>query len=461
MRRSELPVSAEAAFAWHMRPGALERLTPPWVSMRVVRRDPGIREGAQVELALSVAGVPVRWLAEHHDFQWGRGFSDLQRRGPFAHWHHHHRFEPLAADRCVLEDCVEYALPAERLTAPLAAARIERQVDTMFAYRHAVTVADLTAHARHKEQATMRIAVTGSSGLVGSELVNFLTTGGHEVVRLVRGSGGTSNAGAASHDRVVWDPTADRFDAAPLDGVDAVVHLAGESIASGRWTETQKRRIRESRVHGTRVLSEALAAMANPPRVYVGASAIGYYGDRGDESLDEDSPPGDLFLSGVCRDWEAASQPAADAGIRVALTRLGVVLSPKGGALSKMLTPFRLGAGGRVGDGRQYWSWVAIDDVIGALHHALMTDSLAGPVNVVAPHPVTNLEFTKTLGRVLRRPTVAPMPAFAARLLLGQMADELLLARARVEPQRLLESHYHFRHPNLEDALRHVLGRPG
>ncbi|MCA9099699.1 MAG: TIGR01777 family oxidoreductase [Planctomycetales bacterium] len=307
----------------------------------------------------------------------------------------------------------------------------------------------------------MRIAVTGSSGLVGSELVNFLTTGGHEVVRLVRGSGGTSNAGAASHDRVVWDPTADRFDAAPLDGVDAVVHLAGESIASGRWTDMQKRRIRESRVHGTRVLSEALAAMANPPRVYVGASAIGYYGDRGDESLDEDSPPGDLFLSGVCRDWEAASQPAADAGIRVALTRLGVVLSPKGGALSKMLTPFRLGAGGRVGDGRQYWSWVAIDDVIGALHHALMTDSLAGPVNVVAPHPVTNLEFTKTLGRVLRRPTVAPMPAFAARLLLGQMADELLLASARVEPQRLLESHYHFRHPNLEDALRHVLGRPG
>ena len=265
---------------------------------------------------------------------------------------------------------------------------------------------------------------------------------------------------SAAGDTVRWDPTADRFDAGPLEGVDAVVHLAGESIASGRWTTAQKQRIRDSRVHGTRVLSEALAAMKRPPRVFVGASAIGFYGDRGDERLNEASPAGDLFLSGVCADWEAASRPAADAGIRVALARLGVVLTPKGGALAKMLTPFKLGVGGRMGDGQQYWSWVAIDDVVGALHHALMTDSLSGPFNVVSPNPVTNLEFTRALGRVLRRPTVAPMPAIAARALLGQMADELLLASARVEPDRLQETGYDFRQTTLEAALRHVLGRP-
>jgi hypothetical protein len=330
----------------------------------------------------------------------------------------------------------------------------------MFSYRHAATLADLSAHAMHKEQATMRIAITGASGLVGSELTNFLTTGGHDVVRLVRRDSGAATQNVVARNTVPWDPTADRFDASPLEGVDAVVHLAGESIAAGRWTTARKRRIRDSRVHGTRVLSEALAAMTTPPRSLVGASAIGFYGDRGDELLSEESAAGDNFLAGVCTDWEAAYQRAADAGIRVALARLGVVLSPKGGALAKMLTPFRLGVGGRVGGGRQCWSWIAIDDVVGALHHALMADSLSGPVNVVSPNAATNLEFTKVLGRVLGRPTIAPMPALAARVLLGQMADELLLASARVEPTRLLDSGYEFRHPNLEDALRHVLGRP-
>jgi uncharacterized protein (TIGR01777 family) len=363
-------------------------------------------------------------------------------------------------------------LRRDPLAARLTADTLRPRLDTIFAHHHALTRADLSAHARHKEKATMRIAITGASGLVGSQLTDFLTTGGHDVVRLVRSGSGpasqntasqntaTQNAGAATGDTIPWDPTAARFDASPLEGVDAVVHLAGESIAGGRWTTAQKRRIRDSRVHGTQVLSEALAAMANPPRVFVGASAIGFYGDRGDQRLSEESAAGDNFLADVCTDWEAASRPAADAGIRVVLMRLGVVLSPKGGALAKMLTPFKLGAGGRIGDGRQYWSWVAIDDVVGALHHALMTDSLAGPVNVVSPNAATNLEFTKVLGRVLRRPTIAPMPALAARALLGQMADELLLASARVEPIRLLDSGYEFRHANLEDALRHVLGRP-
>ena len=321
----------------------------------------------------------------------------------------------------------------------------------MFNYRHETTCKDLAAHAQYAEKITMHVAVTGTSGLVGSELIPLLTTGGHDVTRLVRGEAGEGE--------VNWDSAAETFDASTLDGVDAVVHLAGENIAGGRWTAAMKQRIRDSRVEGTRVLCEGLAQMKSPPKVLVVASAIGFYGNRGDEVLDESSSAGEGFLSEVCEEWEAATQPAKDAGIRVVNLRIGVVLSPKGGALAKMLTPFKLGGGGVIGNGRQYWSWISIDDVAGAIHHALMTDSLSGPVNAVAPDPPTNREFTKTLGRVLRRPTILPMPAFAVKLALGEMANDLLLASTRVEPTKLIESGYKFRQPTLEKSLRHVLGK--
>lgn len=297
----------------------------------------------------------------------------------------------------------------------------------------------------------MHIAITGSTGLVGSTLVPLLTTGGHSVTRLVRRE--------AKAGEVTWNPKADTFDASPLDGIDAIVHLAGENIAASRWNARVKQRLRDSRVAATRVLCEGLARMATPPKVLVCASAIGYYGDRGDEELDEDSKPGSSFLADLVRDWEAATKPAAEAGIRVVNLRFGVILSPQDGALSKMLLPFKLGGGGRVGSGKQYWSWISIDDAAGAVHHAIMNEGLSGPVNAVAPTPVTNLEFTKTLGRVLRRPTILPMPAFAARLALGEMADELLLASSRVDAKRLVQSGYDFRQPTLEAALRHLLGR--
>jgi uncharacterized protein (TIGR01777 family) len=257
----------------------------------------------------------------------------------------------------------------------------------------------------------------------------------------------------------LWNPQAERFDASPLDGVDAVVHLAGENIAASRWNARVKQRLRDSRVAATRRLCEGLAEMSSRPKVLVCASAIGFYGDRGDELLDEESRPGSGFLADLAQDWECATAPAAEAGIRVVNLRFGVILSPKDGALAKMLMPFKLGVGGRVGSGKQYWSWISIDDAAGAIHHTMMTDDLVGPVNAVAPNPVTNQEFTKTLGRVLRRPTFVPMPAFAARLALGEMADELLLASSRVEPRKLIQSGYDFRQPTLEAALRHLLGR--
>jgi uncharacterized protein (TIGR01777 family) len=258
---------------------------------------------------------------------------------------------------------------------------------------------------------------------------------------------------------IAWDPASKRLPAPALEGLDAVVHLAGENIAKGRWSAAKKAAIRDSRVQGTRVLCEALSQLVDPPNVLVSASAIGYYGSRGDRVMREDSHPGTDFLAEVCQDWEAATEPAAAGGIRVVHLRTGVVLAREGGALHKMLTPFKLGGGGVLGPGTQYVSWVALDDVIGIVTHALTNEALKGPVNAVAPNPVTNYEFTKTLGRVLKRPTKAWMPTPVVKVLFGEMGDALLLSSTRVEPARLQASGYPFRQPELEGALRHILGR--
>ncbi len=307
----------------------------------------------------------------------------------------------------------------------------------------------------------MNVLVSGSTGLVGTAVVAALTAKGtaqgtaegHRVTRLVR-TQGSPGTGA-----IAWDPVGRRLPAPALEGLDAVVHLAGENIAKGRWTAAKKAVIRESRVLGTRVLCEALAKLVEPPKVLVNASAIGYYGSRGDRVMREESRPGTDYLAEVCQAWEAATNPAEDRGIRVVHLRIGVVMAREGGALHKMLTPFKLGTGGIIGSGQQYVSWVALDDVVGMIQHVLTTESLAGPVNAVAPNPVTNLEFTKTLGRVLKRPTLFPMPTPAVKALFGEMGDALLLSSTRVAPARLEASGYEFRHPELEGALRHILGR--
>jgi uncharacterized protein (TIGR01777 family) len=299
----------------------------------------------------------------------------------------------------------------------------------------------------------MKILISGSTGFIGSALVGSLTGQGHQVHRLVRS---TPDAG---NNEVPWNPSAGKLEAARLEGLDAVVHLAGEGIASGRWTAEKKARIRDSRVQGTRLLSEALARLTNPPEVMACASAIGYYGNRGEELLREESPPGTGFLAETCQEWEKAAQAAIQKGIRVVHLRFGIVLGLKGGALGLMLPPFRMGLGGPLGSGRQITSWISLDDAVGAIRYALTNVTLRGSVNVVSPHSVTNLEFTKTLGRVLCRPTLFPVPAFAARLLFGEMADEALLASARVEPAHLQAAGYRFRYPELTGALRHLLGK--
>ena len=298
----------------------------------------------------------------------------------------------------------------------------------------------------------MRILVSGSSGLVGSALLPALRERGHDVACLVRRRG-DSDAGA-----VYWDPAQGEIDAEGLRGTDAAVHLAGESIAAGRWSAARKKRILESRTRPTRLLAESLAALEPPPSLLVTASAIGIYGERGDEILREASPPGEGFLADVCVRWEAASEAARERGIRVVPLRIGMVLACHGGALAKMLPPFRLGLGGVVGSGRQWVSWITLDDLVGVILHVLENDEIAGPTNAVAPTPVTNRDFTRQLGRAIHRPTVLPLPAFAARLALGEMADELLLTSARVDAGRLVDSGYVFQDPTLAGALKRLLG---
>ena len=298
----------------------------------------------------------------------------------------------------------------------------------------------------------MRILVSGSHGLVGKALIRSLTTDGHDIVRLVRGK----PAGAAE---IEWHPDDGRIDAAALEGLDAVVHLAGESIASGRWSDEKKRAIRDSRVKGTALLSDALARLSLPPSVFVSASAIGYYGDRGDELLTETSAPGKDFLSSVCVEWEQATRPAVEKGIRTVNARFGIILDANEGALAKMLMPFRMGVGGRFGNGKQWMSWIAIEDVVNGLKFVITGASISGPVNFVAPNPVMNSEFTKTLGRVLSKPTLFPVPAFGARLAFGEMADALLLSSQRVKPGVLEESGFQFKWVMLEEALRNLLAR--
>jgi hypothetical protein len=297
------------------------------------------------------------------------------------------------------------------------------------------------------------VAVSGAGGVIGAALVSSLRASGHRAIPLVR------RTPRPGEDALGWEPSSGALTPAGSAATDAVVHLAGESIVGLRWTAEKKRRIRESRVTATRLLVQSLTRLPRPPAVLISASGIGYYGSRGDGVVTEDSRQGTGFLADLARDWEAATATAIARGIRVVSLRIGVVLSAQGGALATMLTPFRLGLGGIVGDGAQWMSWIGLDDVIGAIHHILATDTLRGPVNAVAPAPVTNAEFTRTLGRVLGRPTLLPLPAFAARLALGEMADELLLTSQRVLPARLESSGYSFRHPTLEGALRAALGR--
>jgi uncharacterized protein (TIGR01777 family) len=455
-RRVRIECPAEKVFAWHERPGAFTRLAPPWQKLEVVSQIGGIRDGARVNLRTKIGPVWVRWDVEHRNYIEGVQFRDVQLRGPFAHWEHLHRVEPVDDGRaCVLTDEINYRLPFGTLGRIGGGAFARAELARLFEYRHAVTKADVETQARHISVRPMRFLIAGASGLVGRALMAFLQTQGHTVMRLVRRE-------TRERDEVFWNPAKGELNPQAMRGVDAVINLSGEGIADARWSAERKEAILRSRVDSTRTLVTAMAGVQPErlrPFVFVSASAIGIYGDRGDEVLDENATKGAGFLADVCTAWEREAVAADALGVRVVELRTGVVLTPAGGALAKLLPVFSAGAGGRLGDGRMWMSWISLDDLTGAIYHAVLDRRCDGPVNAVAPQSVTNAEFTRVLGRVLRRPAVLPVPKAALRAVFGEMADETLLSSARVAPGKLTQAGYAFRHENVEDALRHLLGR--
>lgn len=462
--RLELDVPLQRLWAYHANPGAFERLSPPWQRVELVKKTAGIGEGERLVMKLGRRPFRITWEALHGPMEPLSSFEDTQVRGPFGRWHHVHGFEGDATGSALV-DTIEWAPPFPPLGG-LGSPIIRRQIERLFRFRHARTRLDLAHQTRmlpmdamdatgaksaQQSPRPLRIAVTGSSGLVGQALIPYLTTAGHEVFRFVR---------RAPRDpgELTWDPVRNVLDPSSLDGLDAIVHLAGDSIADGRWSPQKKALIRDSRVLGTKTLVDALARSERRPPALVSASAIGFYG-LGDEVHTECDGPGDDFLAGVCREWEDEATRAEALGVRVVKARLGVVLDPRGGALNKLVGPFKMGLGGKVGSGRQWMSWVALDDVVYALDYAVRHPKLSGPVNVVSPTPVTQSDFARTLGRVLARPSFMPLPGFAVKALFGEMGEALLLGGQRVLPEALQAAGFRFAHPDLEPALRMMLGR--
>ncbi len=422
-------------FAWHQRPGAIHRLTPPWQPVSVAQEADSLQDGRAI---LKMPGH-LSWVAQHGDYDPPHRFVDELTSLPL-HWRHSHEFEAVTNTSTRVTDRVDTRLPAVLL----------RQ---MFIYRHRQLADDLAIHhdMARLEPESLTVAITGSSGLVGSALTALLTTGGHRVIRLVRRE-------PRDPDERQWSPG--NPDSRLLDGTDALVHLAGASIA-GRFTGAHKQAVRNSRIGPTRVLAELMAGAGVGPRTLVTASAIGYYGsERGDEPLTESSHRGQGFLADVVAEWEAASEPASAAGVRVVSIRTGIVQSPRGGILRLMRPLFWAGLGGRIGNGRQWGSWIDLDDLTDIYYRALVDTGLSGPVNAVAPHPARNADYTTTLARVLRRRALITTPTFGLRIVLGsEGVSELAMAGQRGLPANLLRAGHRFRHPNLEGCLRHQLGR--
>ena len=443
---------AAEVFAWHERPGAFQRLCPPWERVEILAHAGGIRDGARVRLRSKVGPLWSEWDIAHRDYVAGRQFRDVLQRGPFAKWEHLHAVTPAGDGACVLTDTITYRLPLGWLGRLGGGAFTRKKLAQMFAWRHATTKADVELANRYGLVAPRRVLVSGASGMVGRALVPFLRTQGHHVATLVRGR-------AAKEGEITWDPARGALDPTRLEGFEAVIHLSGENVGAGRWTAARKDAIMRSRVDATRTLVMALGKVTAKPAVFVSASAVGFYGDCGDEALTEAHGIGHGFLPEVCLAWETHAEGAARLGVRTALLRFGVVLSPAGGALAKMLPAFRAGLGGPMGTGKQYMSWASIEDVVGALYHAMLDARCVGPVNVAAPQAVPNAEFASELGRVLRRPAVLPVPAMVLRSIFGQMADETILCSTRAVPERLRATGFVFRHESLEAALRAVLGR--
>lgn len=442
--QSCFPYTVSELFAWHTRPGAFARLSPPWRSVKAISAPKSLRPGTEVQLKISALGpLGFSWLLRHGEYREGELFTDEQVRGPFRAWRHRHIFAPLGATQSSLNDEIAYSLP---LPAQPLVFIVARDLNRLFRFRHSLLARDLELHARWRALPRKRILIAGSSGFVGKALSAFLSTAGHEVHTLVR----RTPVAESEHQ---WDPAQDSVPQHAIEASDVIIHLGGENIASGRWTAAKKRRLTESRVNSTQALARAIASSSMKPAVFIVASGAGFYGDTGRSLADESGSRGDTFLASLADAWERAALPVAEHGVRVVNLRIGTVLNAAGGALKLMLPAFRAGVGGVLGSGQQRMSWIALQDLLGLVEHAIYTESLSGPVNAVAPQIVTNREFTKALGKHLKRPTILPVPAAVLRLLFGELADAALLSSSAAAPRKALESGYSFLFPDIASAL--------
>jgi hypothetical protein len=448
-KKSRIQVPVEKAFEWHEKAGAIERLTPPWEKIQIISRSGGIKNGDQTFFKVKVGPFWMKWLAHHIEYEKNAMFTDIQRDGPFLFWEHNHRFHADGDHAHVLEDSLRFRLPLSPFSDIVALTSVKKRLNRMFEYRHAITKNDLTHMLNYG--ASHNIVITGASGVLGTALVPFLRTQGHFVKRMVRKS-------PQQPDEAHWNPYYQEIDKQAFDNVDTVIHLAGEYIGEGRWTPEKKKRIIGSRVKGTHFLAHTLCNLKTPPKTLICASAIGYYGNRGDEILTESSSKGADFISDVCEQWEQAAQPAIDAGIRVVFLRIGIVLSPRGGALERLLPVFRSGVGLTFGAGDQVLSWISEDDFLGAVNHVIHHPKLSGPVNLTAPNPVSQKEFSKTLADTFKHPLLIRIPDWIIKPIYGQMGNEVILSGNYAMPDQLISTNYSFVHPKLENAFQHLLG---
>ena len=439
-------------FDWFERKGSFRRLMPPWEVAEEVRADETLENGAQRIFRFPMGPIKMTWVAEHLGYEPPEKFEDVMKKGPFRSWHHVHRFVEKDGGT-VVHDEVEYKLPMGILGRIFGSRNVRNRLNRMFRARELRLIRDLQRHSDFNHLPRKRILLAGSSGLIGRQLAAFLDTGGHEIWRLVR------RAPKDGQNEIQWTPSEGMIDASSLEGFDIVIHLGGAGIGDRRWTKARMALIEKSRTESTELLARTLADLSQKPDVFLVSSAIGWYGDRGDEILTEQSQPGSGFLPDTCLAWEESAEFARKAGIRTIHARTGVVLDASGGALEKMLLPAKMGAGGPIGFGRQWFSWISMDDQIYAMHHLVMSSETEGAYNITSPEPLQQKHFAKALGRVLRRPAFMPTPPLAIWFLYGKMGVALTTESQRVIPTRLLETGYKFQHQDAESALRDALGK--
>ncbi len=442
----------DKTFSWFEHEGSFRRLMPPWEVTTEIKADKTIHKGAIRIFKFPFGPLKMKWIAKHTIYNPPNQFKDIMLKGPFKKWEHEHNFKS-KGDCTIVTDSVKYQVPLGSLGYFFAGRSIRKRIKRMFISRELRLIRDLKQHSHFNSKRRKKILIAGSSGMIGTQLCAFLDTGGHDVWRLVRREIDSES------NEIFWDPENNLINAEEIEGFDAIIHLGGAGIGDKRWTKKRKNLIQDSRKLSTLLLSKTISELKQKPEVFLVASAIGFYGNRGDEELTEKSSPGSGFLTETTLNWESYTEAAKNSGIRVINIRTGIVLSATGGALKRMLLPWKVGAGGSIGGGKQWMSWISLDDHIYAINHLIMNEKCNGVFNLTSPNPVRQKTFSKTLGKVLRRPAFAPIPKFPMKILFGELANPLLFEGQKVIPEKILDSGFTFTHESLENALRDCLGR--